>query len=568
MTLGSDAMVAVLQGLGVDHVALNPGASTRGLHESLVHARRPEIVLALHEEIAVDIAHGYQKASGRLMAVMLHDLVGVQHASMAIFNAWVDQTPMLILGGSGPADPARRRPWIDWIHASRWPGLTVRDIVKWDDQPVSLAGVTSALVRAVRLAEAPPAGPTYVAVDTVLQEQDADVTIPVPAAHPAAHRLAVPPDELERLAALLADADQPVILTDGTGRDPSAYAALVALAEALAAPVVDLGASHSFPSTHWADCTDGRAEVLAAADAVLVLDARDVTWALSTVDLEKHGSRLLVQPGTAVAAIGLNSLLHRGFLDREALPEVAVDITASTSAVLAPLTALLAERLDAATVERRRRAITSRSAGLRTQASLEARRLHDRRPISPARVAREVAALLHGNPWMVANGTLDGWVRRLWRCDTPRCHLGSSGGAGVGYGPGASVGAALATRGSDTIVVDFQSDGDLLYTPTALWTAAHHRLPLLVVTVNNRSYGKDRLHQATVARMRGRGLDRVHEGIDIDDPPVNLAMLARAQGVEGFGPILDPEDLAATLSAALSAVREGRPALVDVVIGR
>ncbi|MGH9154059.1 MAG: thiamine pyrophosphate-binding protein [Acidimicrobiales bacterium] len=566
--LGSDAMVAVLRRLGIDHVALNPGASTRGLHESLVHARRPEIVLALHEEVAVDVAHGYYKACGRPMAVLLHDLVGLQHASMAIFNAWIDQTPMLVIGGSGPADTSRRRPWIDWIHASRWQGLAARDIVKWDDQPASLPGVLAGLVRGVRLAEAPPRGPTYVAVDALLQEEDADVALPDPAAYPVAHPLAAPPAEIERLADLLGGAERPVIVTDGTGRDPAAYAPLIALTEALAAPVVDLGGSHSFPSTHWADCTDGRAAVLAEADAVLALDARDVTWALSTVDLETHGSRLLVRPGTPVASVGLGGLLHRGFLDREAQPEVAVDLTASTATVLASLAELVRERVDPEVVERRGRAVRSRSAGLRTQASVEARRLHDRRPISPARIAREVGALLEGDEWMVANGTLEGWVRRLWPCDTPRCHLGTSGGAGVGYGPGASVGAALATRGSGRIVVDFQSDGDLLYTPTALWTAAHHRLPLLVVTMNNRSYGKDRLHQATVARLRGRGIDRVHEGIDIDDPPVDLAMLARAQGVEGFGPVTDPDCLADAVSAALGAVREGRPALVDVVVGR
>jgi benzoylformate decarboxylase/acetolactate synthase-1/2/3 large subunit len=564
---GSDVVVDALAALGIEHVALNPGASTRGLHDSLVHAGTPELALVLHEEVAVAMAHGYCKAAGRPMGVLLHDLVGLQHATMAIFNALVDQVPVLLVGGSGPADPGRRRPWIDWIHTTRWQSLAVRDVVKWDDQPVTLAGVVAALGRALELATAIPQGPTYVAVDALLQEQPAGDAPPPPRPAAAPAPFTAAPADLERAADLLASAERPVLLADLTGRSEPAYHALVELAECLAAPVVDLGGRHNFPNRHWADAGD-RARALADADVVACLDVRDVRWAISEIDLASHGSRPLTRPDARLVVIGLGDLLHTGFLDREGPVGAALRLVADTSLALPALVELVRARAARPGREDRRRALAAAADERRAASVRRAEQDRGRAPITPALIAAELWPLLGEREWLLANGGLGGWARRLWTWDRWNCNLGQSGGAGLGYGLGASIGAALAERSGDRLVVDLQSDGDLLYTASALWTAAKLRLPLLIVVENNRAYGKDRLHQATVATGRGRPLDRIGVGIDIDDPAVDLARLAAAQGVEGIGPVTDPGELGLALRRALQAVGEGRPALVDVVVGR
>ena len=139
---GSDCVAEVIRALGIPFVALNPGASFRGLHDSLVNHlgnRDPQMLLCLHEEHAVAIAHGWAKVTGRPMAVALHSNVGLMHGTMAIYNAWCDRVPMLVIGATGPVDAAKRRPWIDWIHTARDQGALVRNFTKWDDQPASPA---------------------------------------------------------------------------------------------------------------------------------------------------------------------------------------------------------------------------------------------------------------------------------------------------------------------------------------------------------------------------------------------------------------------------------------------
>src|ERR1043166_1543723 len=171
---GSDAIADMLRALGIDFIALTPGASFRGLHDSLVNHlgnTRPQIVLCVHEESAVAIAHGYARAAQKPMAVALHANVGLMHATMAIFNAWCDRVPMLLLGGVGPMDAVHRRPWVDWIHTSRDLGALVRGYTKWDDLPGSVPAALEAILRAYRIAMTLPEGPTYVALDVGLQEE-------------------------------------------------------------------------------------------------------------------------------------------------------------------------------------------------------------------------------------------------------------------------------------------------------------------------------------------------------------------------------------------------------------
>ncbi|MER3460897.1 MAG: hypothetical protein C4303_07265, partial [candidate division GAL15 bacterium] len=205
MEYGSDLIVELMRRCGVDYAALNPGATFRGIHDSLVNYagnRAPELVLCTHEEIAVAVAHGYAKAAHRPMVALVHDVVGLQHASMAIFNAWCDREPVLVVGGTGPMDAAQRRPWIDWVHTAHLQANLIRDYVKWDDQPASLAAIPESFFRAYRLATQEPQGPVYLCYDAALQEArlEQPVEIPDPQRYLQTTRLAPEEDAVEQLA--------------------------------------------------------------------------------------------------------------------------------------------------------------------------------------------------------------------------------------------------------------------------------------------------------------------------------------------------------------------------------
>ena len=561
----SDVVVDGLHGLGLPFIALNPGASFRGVHDSLVHHGRPEMILTLSENVTVAVAHGYAKATGRTAGAILHNVVGLQNASMAIFNAWIDQAPVMLLGGSGPADHAQRRPWIDWIHTAKPQGAVVRDIVKWDDEPRSVAGIPASLARAYAIASAAPQGPTYVALDALLMESEAGPDVGVDIRAPRPGRLTTPPQELDEMAERLVAAEYPVILADYAGRGRQAFEALQRLAEALAAPVIDLGGRHNFPSTHWADGTLDRVGFLRRADVVLTVDARDVRWATSVANMSDHSSTSLIGPETTVLSIGLNDLLHTGMFDREPLTDVEINAVADSNVALPAL----ADLVEAAGRDRRdrREQLTRETDELRAAAARENAAAAGR--MTETTLASAVWDAVREGPRLLANGGLRGATRRTWELNDFGCFLGGSGGEGLGYGLGASAGAALAHRDTDTLVVDMQTDGDFLYSASALWTAANQRLPLLVVVVNNRSYGRDRTHQSVIGKERGRPAEYAAVGIDIEDPAIDFGLLAQGQGVESFGRVTQPSELQPVLSRAAAAVRkESRPALVEIVIER
>src|SRR5206468_5859291 len=253
---GSDAIAALLRALDIPYIALNPGASFRGLHDSLVNYlgnERPQLLLCLHEESAVAITHGYAKASSRMMGVALHSNVGLMHATMAIFNAWCDRAPMLILGATGPWDAARRRPWIDWIHTASDQGALVRDYTKWDNQPGSVQAAYEALMRAVQMANTAPCGPTYINLDAAIQESKVGALPPLP----DVSRFAPPPpvspsnESLKTAAHLLSSARNPAILVGRVGRSMEGWKARVALAEKLQAKVLtDSKSPAALPTDH------------------------------------------------------------------------------------------------------------------------------------------------------------------------------------------------------------------------------------------------------------------------------------------------------------------------------
>ncbi|WNV77089.1 thiamine pyrophosphate-dependent enzyme [Geodermatophilus sp. DSM 44513] len=557
---GSDLAVDLLRQAGIEYVALNPGATIRGLHDSLVHAPdgAPRMVLCLHEGVAVGIAHGYAKASGRPMAVLLHDVVGLQNASMAIYNAWCDRVPMLVLGGTGPMSKARRRPWIDWIHTASAQAEAIRHYVKWDDQPHDLHSVPESFARAVGLATSSPAGPVYWCLDVDLQEERLPADLP----EVSLDRFAVPtppaarPEDLDELAERLRTARFPLFVAGHAGDTPEGFTALVELAELLAAPVLDTGPRLNFPTDHelWAA---GMPDRLAEADLVVLLDVDDPLGALRGALSDVRAPAVAITPGH----LRVRSWAH----DYQALVPTSRHLTSDAVPALTGLLARLREDpAPSGTVAERRAGLAGcvRRTRERWRAAAETATAAGTVPVP--RLLSELGRALEGRDWVLAAGTVDRAEHRLWDFTRPRQWCGHSGGGGLGYGPAASVGVALASP-PGRIVVDVQGDGDLLFGPQALWTAARLGVPVLFVVHDNRAYGNTVGHARSLGATRGRSAGSEYVGSGLDQPAVDLAGLARSLGVPAWGPVRDPGHLRLALTDALATVAAGRPALIDVL---
>lgn len=572
---GSDLVVDLLQGLGVEYAAFNPGASFRGLHDSLVNYggdRSPRTILCCHEEISVALAHGYAKATGRPMVAALHDVVGLQHACMAIFNAWCDRVPVLLLGGTGPMDSTRRRPWIEWIHTALVQGNHVRDFVKWDDQPASAAGAAESILRAYRLMMAEPTGPVYVCLDAALQEDPLPKGVSAPAdverwIQPAP--LNADPVGLRTAAEWLSQSRRPVILADTVGRSNAGADALRALAEGLEAPVVDLGSRFNFPSEHPLEATERREELLKDADVILAVDVVDLWGALQSNAGRHRPAGFAPSADAKVISLSVSELLvHSWTSDYQRMQPVDLRLVGESRLALPALLDAL-DRRGAASLERQSRADSLAVQGRARRAEWESR-ARSFGQTSNAAVPLGYLGLalrdaLQGQDWVLSNSDLRGWARRLWRIEHPYQYTGTAGGAGLGYGIGASLGVGLAHTGSGRIVVNLQPDGDLLYCSSALYTAAHERLPLLMVMLNNHSYYNSEEHGLRMAEQRGRPAERAGIGTRPEGPAVDFATVARGFGIAAAGPITSVEDLPRALATAVEAVSSGQPYLLDVV---
>src|SRR5256885_2131632 len=465
----SDGTVDRLHAYELPHAALNPGASSRGLHDSLVNygRNRPTMMLCQHEETAVQITHGYAKASGEPMVAILHNLVGLLHANMAIYYAYIDRAPIFIIGATGPMDETKRRPRIDWIHTAQGQGEAVRAYTKWDYQPHTIAGVPEAFARAYAVMMSEPKGPIYMCYDAWLQEKKLDHEVPLPPPHAAKvpSRIAPDPKALAAAADLIASAKKPVIIAEFVGRDPEG-------------------------------------------------------------------------------------------------------IHADTSVAMPMLTALLKDHAAndkkfAAEAKARKAQIAKRSDAKRERWAKEAREHWEASPIALPRLAAEVWEAIKGEDWVLTAGTLDEWARMLWDFDKPYRHPGKSLGTATQFG--ISLGVALAHRDKKRLVVDLQPDGDLMFDAGAMWVAAKHRIPLLVVMYNNRAYYNDWEHQIRMAKLRGTPVERAHIGMDMSDPDPDFASMAKSMGWYAEGPIDKPKDVAAALRRAIAKVKAGQPALLDTI---
>jgi acetolactate synthase I/II/III large subunit len=581
---GSDFMVDVIKTLNIDYVCSNPASSFRALHESLIDYggnKKPEFITCTHEESSVGMGHGYFKATGKPLMMLCHGTVGLQHATMAIYNAWCDRVPVVIIGGND-LDAAYRAPGVPTYHSAQDINALVRDFTKWDDQPVSLQHFAQSMVRAYKIAMAPPHEPVMISLDLGLQQEPIRAhereTLYIPkyvaTSPPQADTAAV-----KEAARLLANAERPVIVADRAARTPAGARLLVELAEALQAPVVDQGGRMNFPNTHYLNQTARTGALISNADVIIGLELSDY-WATvnAFVDNGHDGlgvNEVRVKPGTKLIGISSTGLVTKSnYQDFQRFQSLDVDMAGDAEATLPALI----EAVKAAIANDRKAALEKRGADLK-KAYADARErtraaaavAWDASPISTARLSMEIYAQVKDFDFSLvsSSGNVSGWPNRLWRMEKHHNWLGSSGGAGVGYGAPAAIGAALGNRDiGGRFSVNIQSDGDLMYAPGVLWTAARHKIPILTVMHNNRGYHQEVMHVQRLANRRNRvaalGMDRSPIGTSIENPDIDYASLAKSMGYWSAGPIKDPNELGATIKRAVQVVQSGQPALIDV----
>jgi thiamine pyrophosphate-dependent acetolactate synthase large subunit-like protein len=586
---GSDIVVAMLRRLGVEYAAITPGSSFRGLHDSLVNFGGnvdPGLIICNHEEVAVAVAHGYAKARGRPMAAIVHSNVGLMHATMAIFNAWADRQPVLVLGATGPLDSRLRRPWIDWIHTANGQGQLVREYTKWESQPASLGAIPEAMLRAWRTMLIEPRGPVYLCLDATLQEQPLDDTSPVDLPDVARYPLPAPPpppsDAVVAAARLLVSAERPVLLVGRATRTDDGWSEVVELAELLGAAVLtDLKSEASFPTNHplhqaW-PTTQGdetSREVVGQADVIMALEWTDPAGTVRggpAAVAERHNQSSATRP--RLINVSLNEYAVRSWAaDHQELPPADLPIlstaTQTIGALLPEVRRLLKDDWSArGRADRRWEAHRARRVALEARWAAAREAVWAATPIRMTRLLGELATALGERRFQVTLVRVPlAWPAGVWDFAQPGAYLGNDGGAGVGSGPGMGVGAALGLQGTGRLPIAILGDGDMLMAPSALWTAAHHRIPILLIVANNQTYFNDEQHQERVARARARPVDNKWLGQRMDAPAVDFAALGHALGVEGIGPVTAPDDLAEAYRRAVRAVDEGRPVLVDVRI--
>lgn len=574
---GSDFMVDVIKSLGFEYVAANPGSSVRGLHESLVnygHNTAPELLTCCHEESSVAMAHGYAKIDGKPMMVMAHGTVGLQHASMAIYNAYADRVPVYIVLGN-ILDVAFRRNDVEWTHSVQDAAAMVRDYIKWDDTPVSLGHFAESGVRAYKIAMTPPMGPVVLVADATMQEEAAPADegrrLRVPKLTPVSPP-AGDPGAVAEMARLLVAASDPVIVTGRSARTPNGITLLVELAELLQAPVVEgqFSMRMNFPSRHPLKGSGN----LGTSDVILALEKQDLfhaTHALTPVNRFGMESRPTTKPGAKILTISSHELLTKSnYQEFGRYNEADIAIPADAEATLPALI----EACRRLVTPERRRIFDERGSRLaevarrsREQQLEQAAWGWDASPVSTARLSVELWNAIKDEDWSLVSDTsfVSNWPLRLWDFTKHYQFIGWSGAYGIGYGAPAAVGAALANRKHGRLSVNIQCDGDLNYAPAVLWTAAHHRIPLLTIMHNNRAYHQERMYVTDMAARANRDVSRSGIGNDLADPFIDYSALAKAYGVYGAGPIENPNDLGPALRKAIDVVKRGEPALVDVV---
>ena len=561
---GSDYMVDVLKSLNFEYVAANPGSSFRSLQESFINYganKNPEWLTCCHEESSIGVAAGYFRIEGKPMAVAAHGTVGLQHAAMMIYDSFVARVPVYILAGNtlGADD---RRPGVEWNHSAQDAGAMLRDFIKWDDTPKTLTHFGESAVRAYKLGMSVPMGPTLIVADSDLQEAEAEhrskLRIPklTLASPPAADGNAV-----NEMAKLLVNAQNPLIVAGtNAARSEQGMKWMVELAETLQAPVMNI-AGRSMPNHH--PLSGGS---VPNSDVILALEVDDFWGTINNVrDQQTRTASAIAKPGTKLISISTKDLYTKSnYQDFQRYAEVDLSVAADSEATLPALIEtckrlMTADRKRAA--EERGKKLAAAHSQAMERAKTEATYAWDASPISTARMRAELWNVIKNKDWSLVGGT----PSPLWNVDKFYRTIGGGGAAAVGSALPTAVGAALANRKYGRLSISIQNDGDLMYAPGPLWTAAHHRIPVLFVMHNNRAYHQEVMHLQRMANRRQRGITTAHIGTRIEDPNIDYSTLARALGVYGEGPITNPNDLGPALRRAVERVEHGETALVDVV---
>lgn len=567
---GSDYIVDVLKALDIEYVCGNTADTLRGFQESIVNYggnRKPEFLTVLHEEVGVAMGHGYYKIAKKPLMASGHGTVGLMHASMAIYNAYCDRVPQIFVGGMKPQDANERNGFLGWLQSAQDAGTIVRDYVKWDDVPVSLQHAGESLTRAYRVAMTPPEGPVLIQLDAELQER--------PIQNPAELRvpkLTLPlmpmPDSgaIAEVARLLVNAKMPLIVTEHYARSQADVDRLVQLAELLQCPVVSATWSRmDFPSHHPLNIRPAISDV----DLIVALNVSDI-YSLTHSMLDKVGNPKLklAGPDMKVVSIGMLYTPQRAnFQNFQRYADLDVAITADPAAGMPALIEACKRLMTGDHKKNAQDRGIKIAAAKKTQIQrVEQAALSgwDVSPVSTGRISAELYAAVKGEDWCLAN-TAIGVPNALWKFEKHHHHIGGMGGGGLGNGLPAAVGAALANKAHGRVTVATIGDGDMMYTSTALWTAAHHRIPLLAIVHNNRSYSQEAMHVQRMANRHSRGVDRARIGCEITDPNIDFSKLAQGMGCYAEGPITSAADLGPAIKRALAVVKKGEPALIDVV---
>ncbi len=574
---GADYMVDVFKALGFEYLFATPGSSFRGIHESVINHggnRNPEFITFTHEECSAAAANGYAKIEGKPALVCAHGTVGIQHAAMAIYNAYCDQAPVYIVAGN-ISDAAERRGRVEWLHAAQDVAATVRDYTKWDDNPASLAHFGESAVRAYQVAMTAPMMPVVLAADGVLQEGEAPTEFDWRI--PKLPKITAPAGDSEavaELAKMLVNAQNPVIVTSRSARTPAGLALLVELAETLGAGVIDQQRRMNFPSRHPLNQTLRQRGAITDADLILGLEVYDFFGVVHTLGGQVRViPKSIIKPGTKLVSVSSSDLFYKSnYQNFQRYEDVDLSIPADAEATLPALIEAVKRMLT----DDRKQAIQVRAAKLaelshqaQEQTRTAASYAWDASPVSTARLSAELWAQIKNEDWSLVSDTfwVSNWPLRLWDFTKHYQFIGGAGGEGVGYLAPAALGAAIANKKHGRLSVSIQSDGDLMMANGVLWTAAHHRIPLLTLMHNNRAYHQEIMQLQRVANQHNRGvdIDKCKIGTAIENPNINYAMLAKSMGVQAEGPISDPSQLSAAIRRGIDVVKGGDPYLIDVV---
>lgn len=559
----SDAIAEMLRKLDLKYIAMNPGASYRGFHDSLVNYlgnRDPQMLLCLHEDHVVAIAHGYARVTDEPMGAIVHSNVGLMHGLMQVFNAWCGRMPIFLMGATGPVDAAERRPWVDWVHTAQDQGALLRNFTKWDDKPASVAATFESMLRANQICRTAPRGPTYVCIDAGIQENrlEKEPVLPDPARYQPGPAPAPAAETVAELTEMLVRAERPILLMGRMSRSQEDWDRRVRFAEALGARVLtDLRVGAAFPTDHplhgpspLSHYPPESRALIRRADVVVAFDCIDIGGAIKLIETDGKLTGKIVN-------CSVDSYIHNGWsMDHQVLPAVDLRVLAEPDAVIRALLPSIEQAMAGKEKKWAGEPPVDRTPKPPEDSNLD-------RPITARDVSRFFVEARDGRKFTLVRVGL-GWASDLYEFHEPLDYLGYDGGGGLGSGPGMAIGAGLALRGSGRIPITLIGDGDFMQGATSLWTAAHYRIPALIVVVNNRSNFNDEIHQAVVARDRDRNVDNKWIGMRIDDPPLDLTAIAKGQGVEASGPITRADQVADALDRAIRTVEAGEPYLMDL----